>query len=222
MDNFNFFNHLFETSFQNIENRISDYDSAPIVQTTNPPLEEEKNKIEIPLMEEEDKQKKDIPLIEANSSEPNEKMTKKTNITQKNARRKNGNVTRKSFAHFILAIFMISIFIIFNLISIIDVVIQFINPNGLNNLIVDDILLILVTIFMIVKLENCLGLIGCFMSIGFIVSPIIFFIYFFNKNKRPKYILYFYISYFSIKYISLIIFILFSCYIEKKKENSKK
>ena len=220
MDNFNFFNHLFETSFQNIENRISDYDSAPIVEATDPPFEEEKNKTETPLME-EDKQKKDIPLIEANTSEPNEKMTKKTNITQKNARRKNGNVTRKSFAHFILAIFMISIFIIFNLISIIDVVIQFINPNGLNNLIVDDILLILVTIFMIVKLENCLGLIGCFMSIGFIVSPIIFFIYFFNKNKRPKYILYFYISYFSIKYICVIIFILFLCFIEKK-ENSKK
>ena len=82
MDNFNFFNKLFETSFQNIENRISDYDSAPIVQTTDPPFEEEKNKIEIPLIE-EDKQKKDILLIEANTSEPNEKMTKKTNITQK-------------------------------------------------------------------------------------------------------------------------------------------
>ena len=55
---------------------------------------------------EEEKQEKDIPLIKANTSESNEKMTKKTNITQNNAGRKNGSVTRKSLANFILAIFI--------------------------------------------------------------------------------------------------------------------
>ena len=171
---------------------------------------------------EEEKQKNDIPLIKANTLQPNEKMTKKTNITQNNACRKNGSVTHKSITHFLLAIFMIFIFIIFYLISIADLVIQFINPNGLNNLIVDDILCILSGIFLIFKCEKSFGIMGCFISIGFIANPIVFFIYFFNKNKRPIYILYFYISYFSIKYISLIIFVLFSSFIRKKKEKPKK
>ena len=126
-------------------------------------------------------------------------------------------------------------------ISIADIVIQIINPNGLNPYLIDDILLyVLFTILLVynailpfyMKISKILQtiiipmylilVIGCY-----IVDNIIFFKYFFEKNKSPKYIKDFYLSYIIIKFSDLglvfIFIIITTIYLhiipkEKKKE----
>ena len=92
-------------------------------------------------------------------------------------------------------------------ISIADIVIQFINPNGINIYLIDDISLILFIICSIFRLRLENVFLSIF-SIAYIADNFIFFKYFQEKNESPKYIFYFYISYFLIKVVLLIFLIL--------------
>ena len=107
----------------------------------------------------------------------------------------------------IITVIILCIYIfLFVGISIADIVIQFINPNGKNFYLIDDISLILSIIFSICH-SKLGGAFFTIFSIAYIVDNIIFFKYFKEKNESPKYIFYFYISYFCIKVVILIILI---------------
>jgi len=145
-----------------------------------------------------------------------------------------------SFSIFIFGIIFLLFFSFYG-ISIADIVIQIINPNGLNSYLIDDILLcaspIIYGAFFIILgicIKNPDILIGIVASIflilwigGYIADNIIFFKYFFEKNQSPQYIKDFYLSYIIIKFGSLgliiILGIMLIIYLniipkEKKKE----
>ena len=104
----------------------------------------------------------------------------------------------------VLFAFEIMFFIIINLITIADIVIQFINPNGLNNLLINDILFALVVIAIFFNWENFLKYYINFFPLGYIANFILYMFFFAKKNKTPKYIDYFYVIYFYTIFVSLI------------------
>ena len=91
-------------------------------------------------------------------------------------------------------------------ISIIDIIIQIINPNGLNPYLIDDILLILSSILYTCDCEFKFKY-GYYFMIFLIfitfcclvIDNALFLQIFFDKNKSPKYIKDFYIAYITIK-----------------------
>ena len=151
-----------------------------------------------------------------NENETSRDKEKVQNIVMLN-KHKNKVKIRETF----LAKITASIFYIFSLsffgISIADIVIQIINPNGLNPYLIDDILLFVLPIIFgvcsTISSEIFLAVTSIAFLIlmigGYIVDNILFFKYFFEKNKSPKYIKYFYLSYIIIKFSDLGLGIIF-------------
>ena len=106
----------------------------------------------------------------------------------------------------ILTIIFMAIFI---LITIADIVIQFINPNGLNNYLIDDCILISFLLSLICQSSHCISCMGCIAFVSYIGNIILFFKYFLDKNRNPLSIYYFYISYFIIKLTSAVLSLIF-------------
>ena len=101
-------------------------------------------------------------------------------------------------------------------ISITDIIIQIINPNGINPYLIDDLLLILTSILYACDCEFKYKY-GYYFMIFLIfitfcclvVDNTLFLQHYFEKNKNPKYIKYFYASYIIIKiYIPEMIFLI--------------
>jgi len=151
---------------------------------------------------------------------------------------------RKTILSFITIILFGIIGISFFGISIADIVIQIINPNGLNPYLIDDILIFILPSILaglLIYLESCMKdpeKVLCIVSIiflilmigGYIAINIIFFKYFFERNKSPKYIKDFYLSYIIIKFCDLGVGILYLIFLiiyfhiipkEKKEEELK-
>ena len=91
-------------------------------------------------------------------------------------------------------------------ISIMDIIIQIINPNGLNPYLIDDILLIISSILYACDCEfKCkygyyFMIFLIFLSFGcLVIDNTLFLQKYFEKNKNPKYIKCFYIAYITIK-----------------------
>jgi len=189
-------------------------------------------------------------FIENNDDEicnsKNENETSKDKKKQQNIeplyRYENKEIITKTTVSCILTyILFLLIFSIYALISIIDIAFQIINPNGLNTYLIDDLLLffllpILFGAFIFSDrymknpkiLQVIVSSIIFIIFIGsFIANNIIFFKYFFEKNKSPNYIKYFYLSYIIIKFsdlgLGIIFLIIISCHLliipkEKRKE----
>jgi len=114
-------------------------------------------------------------------------------------------------------------FLIFADISIIDIIFQIINPNGLNPYLIDDLLIIIlppILIGVFINSDKCIkystilrvivtSIIVIILIGGYIADNIIFFKYFYEKNKSPNYIRDFYLSYIIIKFSCLGLGIIF-------------
>ena len=114
-------------------------------------------------------------------------------------------------------------FLIFADISIIDIIFQIINPNGINPYLIDDLLIIIlppILIGVFINSDKCIkystilrvivtSIIVIILIGGYIADNIIFFKYFYEKNKSPNYIRDFYLSYIIIKFSCLGLGIIF-------------
>ena len=196
------------------EIETNNYDSAPIIESNIIPEKNDYNNLEYPLIEtnippnedNNDKnknQKKNVNDTHIISSEDN-KNYKKINLNNSNDNIRQKSILLSSyknrkqsifFKYIIndgkddLGILTFSFFIIFCL-SIAEVIIQFKNHNGINNLLIDDVILVLNLIILVVccKFKKMIYFRICFIlsTLIFVANFIIFFEIFYSKYKNNQ------------------------------------
>jgi len=195
---------------------------------------EESNKRESNISEDNNstnKEQSDVPLellLDDNNEnicnlKKNEKDKKQVqNILMLNKPEKK-KIKKNTISSVLINILFFLNFLIFADISIIDIIFQIINPNGINPYLIDDLLIIIlpsILIAVFINSDKCIkystilqvivsSIIVIILIGSYIADNIIFFKYFYEKNKSPNYIRDFYLSYIIIKFSCLGLGIIF-------------